>query len=225
MPQMAGECAGVRMKVTRQGFDLLTADQGTRTQHATCAAVIAALERAAASTPLDALGKVAAAEAARVQTLKEELASGDLSEGAAARKLCMLIGPPIESAVTAAVAASSGALRRARRGSTARGPAPQIVDPGPVRRRSSRRHSSAPYAHDASTGLTPMLAAATTLSFDEGDGSSAAVDAANAAFRKEAAVVRAKALLQRSARRAEAAEVVQSTWRLRDETQGGAQSG
>ena len=137
----SGECTGLRLVVTRAGFFQLDT-QTKRRKHATCKDVIAAMERAAAqkdsSTPL---AVAAAPKLPHVRELAADLASGVLSEGEVARKLCMVIGPSVELAVTAAVAVQSSALKRARQ--RLADPAPSGSPTGTLTSCSSRASASA----------------------------------------------------------------------------------
>jgi hypothetical protein len=227
---MSGDCEGLRLVVGNDGFALLNRSDGTRQ---TCAVhdVLLAMDSATGSKG-GRLKSAVVSEKAALKTLRAELKTGQISEGVAARKLCMLIGPPIEIAVAAAVAAgvatgvksaskagpeeeSGGSQSRPCTGSKRKGPDQPLLLP--VRRRSKRLENQAEASE--STGLTPALYSVDLLSFDDDLPTAlpekVAIANASAAFKQEEATKRAKALLNRAARRQEAAEMVQATWRMR----------
>ena len=145
--------------VKKDGFYLLTA-AGGRTK-VPCAAVFAKLNAARS----DGRGQRELAEMAveyttELRQLEDELDSA-ASEGGIARRLMMLIGPVIESAVAAAAAKSSGAAQRARASVSARisvqsGRASAAVSSGgrvafrKLSRKSSRETAAAPYERESS---------------------------------------------------------------------------
>ena len=294
-----------RVLVGKAGFEILTKDTGKR-KLATADAVFEALARmvdsgtdARARSITDAYR----ANETAIVALRQEYADGEKTEGEAARSLLMLIGPSLEWAVASAVAANSGALRRARRASVT-APRPEATGAsstsathpaeggvGPLRRQRSGAckresgaavaHGAAPYgsarppvlarrsssrlakkagagadgASAASSGLTDMMGSSSLLSWEEeveeepGGGAGRPMppvaprvraqpaqtghatargqppqeeekqlSAARAAFASEDPVVRARALLERQARREEAVQIVQATWQQHSAT-------
>jgi len=224
-PVVAAPASGLRLVTTRQGFWLMRKD-GTRKYASASQVVRILLAKIGEADQL--LTGAARANALELVTLDQSLRSCELQEGEATRKLLMLIGPPIEHAVTAAVAASSGVLAtrlaRARRASTvAEAPlqvpafvyrptgyatasgssaGARVSARGSILR---RRRSSGRLVRSKSQA---RLSSTKPIASNEAEG-------VGDSFTTHETVRRAQILLLRAARRQEAAMVIQVTWRVR----------
>ncbi|EOD12570.1 hypothetical protein EMIHUDRAFT_445959 [Emiliania huxleyi CCMP1516] len=112
LPQ-SGECGGLRMVVGSKGFGML---KGSEKQYVGVAAVLTALLKP--ESVAEPLRSIALAKREDIESLAERHAltegANKLPEGEAAKKLLMLVGPPIEIAVLGAIGGKSSALARAK---------------------------------------------------------------------------------------------------------------
>lgn len=232
---------GCRMLVSAAGgFTLLHVATGAR-KYASCAQVIAVLRSAVVTDDQGPLTALARARALEIELIAARMAAGKLPECQAARKLCGTCGTRLEEAVYAAVAASSGALARARgtnqglldgarqrvrRGSVgarARRPSLQLALPAPDGVRRHELCAAASAGQPRAGGDVCVRSARFHCGSSRGDVTlrrsrpreRRADEAALQAFERLDVVGRAHAVLARLARREEAAMVIQVTWRIR----------